>query len=215
MSQAIVHGLCEVIERKCLSDLCRYPENYFRKKVILGTIQNDNICTLLERFFKAKISVAIWDITSDISIPSFICKVIDASELYSANVRPAYGSASHPIKEIALRKAITEAAQSRLTFISGLRDDQTRDVYEKFYDESVSSSWAEEILAPSFLDYNSVQDAPFKSANLMLEYCLGALSAAGYNQVVSVDLSKSEFGIPVTKILVPGLSGISELQSMG
>jgi Uncharacterized conserved protein len=46
----------------------------------------------------------------------------------------AAGYGCHPARQIALMRALTEAAQTRLTVISGLRDDFRGDTYEQLQD---------------------------------------------------------------------------------
>ena len=41
-----------------------------------------------------------------------------------------------------------------------------------------------------------------------LEWQLGRLEAAGIQQVAVVDLTKPEFGIPVARVVIPGLEGL-------
>ena len=47
------------------------------------------------------------------------------------------GYGCHPAREVALLRALTEAAQVRLTVISGLRDDFRIDAYEQLLDPDV------------------------------------------------------------------------------
>src|SRR5690606_39530803 len=55
-----------------------------------------------------------------VGIAVFLCLVFsreaDASD-------PEFGCGAHPAREIALARALTEAAQARTTFIAGSRDD--------------------------------------------------------------------------------------------
>ena len=41
-----------------------------------------------------------------------------------------------------------------------------------------------------------------------LRVLLDAIAAAGFDTVAVVDLSKEEIGIPVVKVVVPGLAGV-------
>ena len=46
---------------------------------------------------------------------------------------PEYGNGCHPAREVALLRALTEAAQARTTYISGTRDDFPVDAWEPAY----------------------------------------------------------------------------------
>src|SRR5207245_7592275 len=78
----------------------------------------------LYRFAAADIPARPWDMTSDIGIPAYHCTISDPSAL--GGLEPVYGAGCHLSKEIALARALTEAAQCRLTFIAGSRDDVAR-----------------------------------------------------------------------------------------
>ena len=75
---------------------------------------------MLDRFARADIAVKVWDTTSDVGIASFNCLVLgrddDAAD-------PEFGAGCHPVRGIALLRALTEAAQARTTYIAGSRDD--------------------------------------------------------------------------------------------
>jgi ribosomal protein S12 methylthiotransferase accessory factor YcaO len=69
--------------------------------------------------------VAVWDITSDTDIPAYGCALVPREAERSwrpVGVHDGYGC--HPSPSVALaRAALTEAAQTRLAYISGSRDD--------------------------------------------------------------------------------------------
>ena len=62
--------------------------------------------------------------------PSFCCLVAEASGEFAD---PEYGNGCHPAREVALLRALTEAAQARLTYIAGARDDFPVDAWEPAY----------------------------------------------------------------------------------
>ena len=74
----------------------------------------------------------MWDMTSDVGIPVYCCSIKDTNPF--GPIQSFGGSGCHLSKEIALSRALTEAAQSRLTFIAGSRDDLFPDLYEPAQD---------------------------------------------------------------------------------
>src|SRR5208337_1780542 len=84
----------------------------------------------LEKYQRAGVDVAIWDITSDIGIPAFVSLITERTVNPLRPLPSGRGFGCHPARPIALLRALTEAAQSRLTYISGSRDDVRRDAYE-------------------------------------------------------------------------------------
>jgi ribosomal protein S12 methylthiotransferase accessory factor YcaO len=90
-----------------------------------------------------------------------VCLVYDdrGSTFYQQR---ASGSGCHPYRRIALSRAITEALQSRLTHISGVRDD----VYWSSYrhdlrtDEPSTKRWIGEVQSePECVEFSKVVDA--------------------------------------------------------
>ena len=80
-------------------------------------------------FQQAGLAVGVWNITSDTNIPTFCCVIMNqALMVYARYIQPAVGF--YVDKCIALSRAMTEAAQTRLTQISGSRDDVTMHEYQ-------------------------------------------------------------------------------------
>jgi ribosomal protein S12 methylthiotransferase accessory factor len=59
----------------------------------------------------------------------------------------------------------------------------------------------------------SFRDVPtneFDTIGEDLEHVVTRLETVGMNEIVVVDLTKQEFGIPVVRVVVPGLEGLVE-----
>lgn len=207
--ESMIHGICEVIERDALALFFNNPLAYISRKIIPESIQSPENRALLELIEKANVEFGIWDITSDIGIPTFICKTIDHGEYFESMARPAYGSGTHLDKNIALSRAITEAVQSRATFISGSRDDQPLGHYLHSNSASFFEDWKGHIASANTWHMNGIKSIENESFEKDMDYLLTALSHVGINQVISVDLTKPEVGIPVSKIIIPHLEGIT------
>src|SRR3546814_15399566 len=86
-----------------------------------GSTRTDTLCPYSTLFR------CIWDITTDLEIPAFYVLLFDrqadASHL-------GIGSGCHLCPEVALLRAITEAAQVRTTYLSGARDDLREDDFD-------------------------------------------------------------------------------------
>jgi ribosomal protein S12 methylthiotransferase accessory factor len=154
---------------------------------------------LLDQFADAGNSVYIWDMTSDIGIPVYYCSIKEANPFGS--IQTFAGSGCHLSKEIALSRALTEAAQSRLTFISGSRDDLFPDLYEPAVQDAPDAA-----ATRATLDFRT-RKAPLLGATFAedLTTTLDLLRAGGFPQVIAVDHTKPEFGIPVVAVVVPGM----------
>jgi len=153
------------------------------------------------------IAVALWNATSDIGVPCFICRFTETLDNERSAAGPCWGAGCHLNRDVAMLRAITEAAQSRLTIIAGSRDDLMAD---EFGDGSTPSlfdiahnAWERHVASCRVRDVQSCDMATFEGDRAAL---LDRLRACGLSQAIAVDLSDGRFGIPVVRIIVPGLA---------
>ena len=209
-NEAINHAICEVIERDALAIWSLTPpDQKKRRKINLSTIDMPFIRSAYQRVLEMGANIAIWDITSDIGIPTFICKILQDVNHRQSNIRPAYGSGTHLCKEVAILRALTEAAQSRLTFIAGSRDDQYSNIYVDQVDPARLEKWRLEIEGEGSVDFKNIHTHNNNTTLKDQKFLLASLKKAGVKEAVVVDLTLQEFKIPVVKVLIPGLEGIS------
>ena len=205
--EAIIHGLCEVVERDAIT---LWLMHGLREKAAttldLASVEDRDCKDLLSRLRKSGVEVLVWNTTSDIGIPTYYCLIRGAS---GEDVDPEFGGGCHPCREIALMRAVTEAVQARTTFIAGSRDDFGPRVYSsKSRGDRMRSCQA---LVNASKPALGVADTPSHDSaglNSDFRWLLGRLRAAGYDHVVCVDLTLEEFDIPVVRVMVPGLEGV-------
>jgi ribosomal protein S12 methylthiotransferase accessory factor len=147
-------------------------------------------------------------VTTDIGIPTLLCDIHDPSTDEPRRLRRFHGSGCHPDRTIALVRALTEAAQTRLTYITGIRDD----LLPAEYEEPPTADLVEALLDALCRETapNLFCEVPSHSADDLrhdLEWELERLRSAGFQRVVVVDLTRPDFGIPVVRIVTPGLEG--------
>ena len=109
--EAISHGICEVVERDA-AVLWRLlpPEAQRATRIDLATVDDAACCEVLERYERAGIAVSVWEMTSDVGIPSYRCTIEEGSQRPPRVVRGFLGQGCHPDRTIALLRALTEAA---------------------------------------------------------------------------------------------------------
>ncbi|MGA1855368.1 YcaO-like family protein [Azospirillum sp. 11R-A] len=210
--EAISHAVTELVERDATT-LWRLqdPAAQAATRIDLDSI-DDPVCrSLIDRFEAAGVAVGVWETTSDVGLPAFLCRIVEREELPQHSIRPATGMGCHVAREIALSRALTEAAQSRLTFIAGARDDMPRAEYERHLDPAHYARWKAMIVEGAGrrpFCHCPTGAAPTIEADLAHQ--LDRLRAASIEEAVAVDLTKPEFGIPVVRVVVPGLEGADE-----
>lgn len=207
--EAISHGICEVVERDATT-LWHFWEDADcqRRQVALETVDDAACREVMERLARAGLEVALWDITSDVGIAVFMCVLFEAPGSLRP-VGPALGYGCHPSRGVALLRALTEAAQTRLTVIAGSRDDLLRRYYVEARDPRTPimlRAWTTPEPGRSFREAPT-WESPSMDGDVKWE--LERLQDAGITQVVVVDLTRPEFGIPVARVVIPGLEGPS------
>ncbi|MBA3541597.1 MAG: YcaO-like family protein [Deltaproteobacteria bacterium] len=219
--EAIVHGLCEVIERDAEAAWRRAGGD---RRIVLDSITDPTCRALIERITRAGARVFVWDLASALGVP-----VIGAAIMEDPN-EPAWrtlgfyqGFGAHLAPEVAIARALTEAAQTRVTYIAGARDDFFPFDYERATDPELLADLWERLTAPSdepvaFDDLPAARSAARSTARSAglgddLAILVERVRAGGHPQIIAVDLTHPALGVPVVKVVVPGLA--TDVEAMG
>jgi YcaO-like protein with predicted kinase domain len=211
--EAISHGICEVVERDATTLWhLRSAEARWRTRLDLDSVDDPGCREVLEKFERAGVDVAVWETTSDVGLSAFLCMSAERSPEPHRPLFPTTGAGCHPARQVALLRALTEAAQVRATLISGSRDDLgVARYYETLQDPEL---WQRvQKLMRSGEPVRRFHEVPTYEGNSFDEdvaWELERLAAVGLEQVVVVDLTKPAFGIPVARVVIPGLEAIHD-----
>jgi ribosomal protein S12 methylthiotransferase accessory factor len=173
--------------------------------VRLESITDPACRRILQLFEKAGVAVGVWDVTSDVGVSAFRCIVLDAEPNPFRPIGPIDGMGCHLVREIALLRALTEAAQGRLTLIAGSRDDNGRDRYSDSQDEGRIRRARQKLRRDGPRRFGEVPTRHNADCMEDIVSILDCLRAVGLDRAIVVDLTKPEFGIPVARVVVPGL----------
>lgn len=211
--EAIVHAIYEVIERDATSLWQLKPRDLINQtKIDLDSVDDPNCQELIHKIKAAGIDIAVWNTTTDIGIPCFYCTIMASESDALRPLYPASGAGCHADKRIALSRAITEAAQTRLTQISGSRDDVSMHEYQAAQEASYQQRISHWITAtPPAQDFTTLSSWHNDTLNEDLTLQIQQLQAVGVTQIATVDLRQSEFNIPVARVVIPGLEGIQDI----
>ncbi len=199
IEEAILHGLLEVIERDAIST-AQFTRN-LGKEVVL-TEEDGYLYELAKKFKDSEIELKVWLVPTDTGIPTVIAVTDDVKLKDSALL--VMGAGSHLKPEIAVARAITEAAQSRVVQIQGAREDTDREGFIRSvgYDrmKRLNGFWFEE---GEKISLSEVQDlsrkSPAENIDVILEKLRGLVE-----KVLIVDLSREEIAVPVVRVIIPG-----------
>ncbi|SED51121.1 ribosomal protein S12 methylthiotransferase accessory factor [Rhizobiales bacterium GAS188] len=204
--EAMSHALCEVIERDATSLWrCGRATEQDGRRLDLSSVDDSACRTVIECLDAARFDIGVFDITTDVGVAAFQCLIVDRVEELG---HIGTGAGCHPSREIALLRALTEAAQVRMTYILGSREDITAADYatETLRGRNIATGDMIQRSAPT-RSFTGVPTRSFEDFNTEVQWLVGRLEAIGLGQVIAVDLTKDELAIPVVRVLVPGLEG--------
>jgi ribosomal protein S12 methylthiotransferase accessory factor len=204
--EATLHGLLERVERDAITLWqVTSPTKRHRQRIDTAEISNPGLCDLLGKLSAAELDLALFNITSDLAIPCVVALIKPKHQPSTRNnlrhVDITLGAGASVFPEVAAMRAITEAIQSRMTFIAGARDDVLPETFLKpadpvilaAFDTAVSRQLAE---LPR-LNATSTSHA--------LEMVLKRLQSHGITEIYVVDLSPDWLPASVVKVIVPQL----------
>ncbi|MET3752718.1 ribosomal protein S12 methylthiotransferase accessory factor [Rhizobium binae] len=211
LEEAIFHGVLERIERdahvlwQVSAEADRYagcvdPRGY----------QDGALDGLIDKIEASGLALRLFDITSDIAVPCFTAMlgpwdcVSDPRDRHGGRdirlVEVTGGIGAHPSPVRAAIRAVTEAVQSRLTYISGARDDISPAIFTRSLPplmrrafEAVPGSPGP---APEYRPRDLAQ---------MLQHVLEALRTKDIGSVIAVRLSEDTLPFSVVKVVIPAL----------
>ncbi|HEU4606401.1 MAG TPA: YcaO-like family protein [Nitrososphaera sp.] len=233
LEEAVCHALCEVVERDAMSlaelRASAIPFHILRTilhslnaagisvppipaekfvddpgvfpDVDISGIEFEPVSKLADRFERAGISLTVKDITSDTGIPTFNASSVEwVTHDYGYL---AEGHGTHPDARIALLRAITEVSQTRAANIQGARDDLRKIKYgEQNTDDRRAWQFMQSTRKIKFSQVKT-----FFNEDILddIKLILSRLKGVGLSQVIIVDLTNPDIGIPVVRAIVPGL----------
>ena len=223
--EAVCHALCELIERDAwtFAELGSRVLPEVRRQVLgkKGHGGQDDLehcpCVdvpegnaLLEAFDAADLTSFVRDITSAVGVPTFAATVIDESIFGFPMAHLGFGC--HPNADVALRRALTEAAQSRCVDIQGVREDilppdapadefmlHTRRI------SAVNRSRWTIGESRTRRPFQAIESHVFPSLEADLQFLMERLKAAGLGEVIVVDFTPGCTSHSVVRVIVPGI----------
>ena len=208
--EAVVHAICEVIERDALSqfefcaefddDASRASFRAVHPQSLPGWSK-----PWQDRIRQAGMQLRVHQLRSDLRVPTLQAILydprfsVDGAEALATF--PGFGS--HPNAEVALRRCLSEAFQARTAYLQGARD--SFNVVNPSRTGAARRLRLRLLTAAPELDFSQLPS--FESSDLLvdLEFLLTSLADVGLDRVVAVDLTRPDFGVPVVRVRVPGL----------
>ena len=199
------HSLSEILENKFVDDFSIYQDI----DIYQVASDFDPIKFLVKRFDHVGIPLLVKDITQeDIGLPTFVASSVEWLNHDYGYFAKGYGS--HPDANVALVRAILESSQTRAVNIQGARDDLKKAHYKE-NDEIYKRKW--QFFPTSSLngknrnmkDIREIKSYTHSDVLDDIKLILNRLKKARLKRAIVVDLTNPNLGIPVVRVIVPGL----------
>ena len=166
----------------------------------LSTVEYPEAAYFINRLAENHIDCVIFDLTQVFNVPTFHAIIADENPF--RKLGNYSGTGTHWDPGIAICRAITEAIQSRLTYIAGSRDDMFPKDYKlkwqplKFTGTRSFKTTYEH--TPSYQSHFSLED--------QLNWLLKKLAEQNYHPYRHVHTSIKNDSIAVVKVMIPDLA---------
>lgn len=202
--EAILHGLLERVERDA-HVLWRVSGEETRQRTCVDPEAFDDpaLGVLVGGIGAAGLDLRLFDLTGDTGIPCFLALLGPGGTASAGNLRfveVTSGCGAHPSAVRAAIRAVTEAAQSRLTYIGGARDDVYAEIFRRGLPESTRRAF---LATPRPLTMPVARTGTDVEA--LLSHAVACVEKAGVRSVIAVPLSRDDLPFAVVKVLVPDL----------
>jgi ribosomal protein S12 methylthiotransferase accessory factor len=194
VEEALLHSLCELVERHALWLWQRGTTPAV--PLHLESLAVPELVELIERIADASMKVAVYELTWCQGLPTILVDMVgpDLPHVWR-------GAGCHTSPIVAVSRALTEAAQSRLTYISGARDDLTQ-----FADLGGSAAGPYVAFEPPTGERSleELESLASEDVTTDLGRVLDTLLSHGL-EPFWIDLTRPELGVPVVRCFVPTL----------
>jgi len=195
LEEAVLQGLCEVVERH-VSSIISY-EKRATPSIDLDSIRDPVGRELLNKFKRNGIKVYLKDFSLGTGIPTVGALAYDPVTFPgSSEIIFTAGTTTSPEKSVI--RALTEVAQLAGEF-------QHKTTYRPTLPKFTRLEDASYLIHPdSIVDLSSLPDVSDKNLYQEIKACVAALNKIGHDVFV-VDVTHKEIGIPVIYIIIPGV----------
>lgn len=137
--EALFHAICELVERDATSLWSLLPDAArLATEFAVEAVDDAVIRAFAEQIRNADLELRLFDQTTDLGVPCVMAVISERASDTARLFDIAAGYGCHPTGSRAIGRAITEAAQTRITNIAGGRDDFLPAEYSEQVDESTA-----------------------------------------------------------------------------
>jgi ribosomal protein S12 methylthiotransferase accessory factor len=210
LPEATLHALCELIERD-IRALQAFRDTSV--PVDLATV-DDSAAVLVAQIEAAGLELLVRTVANVFGLSYFAAIIHDPETLSPQLLNGGYGC--HPLRSVAFIRAVTEAAQSRLSFIHGGRDDLvTHAARFRGWGRSRKLAHVKRVVSRatrgSRVSYATLPKAGEpRSVERWESFVLERLMHAGFHEAYRVPFCRHKDELQVVRVVVPRLELFSE-----
>jgi ribosomal protein S12 methylthiotransferase accessory factor len=211
LSDALVRGICEVIERDSL--MLNWYNLIPAPRVDLESLPSVTLKRVLDRFRFCPAQIHCSDLTTDIGVPTYLAMMLSEDESWPAVV---VGTATDLDPVRALEHALFEVAANNLLIRSllsnsykvprAVSDIQSQEAQTLFYVDHTRLPLVDHLLSGRLVQLTPYSDA-INDHSEDVQTLVAKLAEGGF-EVVYADLTTpdvAQFGFKVVKVIIPGM----------
>ncbi|MBW2031591.1 MAG: YcaO-like family protein [Deltaproteobacteria bacterium] len=195
VEEALIQGICEVVERHVSSVISR--NRLTTPSINIASVTDPLVLEMIEKYRRAGVKLFITDFSLDMGIPSVGVLAYDPST-FPEESEIVWTAGTTPDPQKALSRALTEVAQLAGNFnsnsnyvASGLPKFKTIDEADFIINNDKE------------IDIGHLPDLSNQNMRVEVENCLSALSRKGM-EVLVIDVTHPKLGIPAFYTMIPG-----------
>jgi ribosomal protein S12 methylthiotransferase accessory factor len=203
--EAVLHAVLERVERDALTLWQILPlHQRYARRIDHETLVDDNLRAMLAKVAAADLQLALFDITADLGIPcvaAVLGPAAGSANAVTRHVEVTLGCGCSLSPALAAGRAVTEAVQSRMTFIAGARDDLLPQMFEKVVAPETLAAFE----APRQVGLSALPFLHAATAAEAVDVITSQLKSKGIGKLYAVDLAPDWLPAAVVKVIAPQL----------
>lgn len=204
-AEAVLHALYELIERDCTA----FGETLLDGMRVDLPSLTGHLADLRDRLHRFGIQLHLFVFINDIGVPTFYALIDDAASAVPWLI--CAGAGCHLDPEVAAARAITEAIQSRLSVISGGREDLARLTAQRHgsYQEvrDLLTPWLRMPEQCRLADFPNLSRGTLREDLALL---LASVHIASGGAALATEITRFPMPFSVVRVIVPGLEFFHE-----
>lgn len=208
--EAMLHGIFEIIERHTICSMftngkLTLAESGGRRILLTGGM-NSTVAEILSKLKAASIDLTLLSIPCSVESISVYWAVLYDAKTPHPHIAVSMGYGAHTSPKIAILRAITAAAQSRIRFLHGSNESMGKDVASPPSKKAIDASMRYFKTLPEGIALDSIPQHRVMNITDELAAVFKNIRNAGFPSVLSLEIPQKLPDISVRKTLIPKTS---------